>query len=119
MRDMAEAKRASRINELENELRGLDFLLRQLEKVDENDVPAFLSDTGYVSKQEIEAAVAKVNQSLRKAKREQVELGEKADAATAEKFPLVDIPDNMLTQEQVCFSVISIVRCVSCCCWTC
>ncbi|XP_010690839.2 actin-related protein 5 isoform X1 [Beta vulgaris subsp. vulgaris] len=101
LRDMAEAKRASRINELENELRGLDFLLRQLEKVDENDVPAFLSDTGYVSKQEIEAAVAKVNQSLRKAKREQVELGEKADAATAEKFPLVDIPDNMLTQEQL------------------
>ncbi|XP_057523696.1 actin-related protein 5 isoform X3 [Amaranthus tricolor] len=101
LREMAEAKRASRIQELENELRGLDFLLRQLEKVDESDVPAFLSDTGYISKQEIEASIAKINQSLRKAKREQVELEEKADAATAEKFPLVDVPDNMLTPEQL------------------
>ena len=49
LREMAEAKRASRIQELENELRGLDFLLRQLEKVDESDVPAFLSDTSYVA----------------------------------------------------------------------
>ncbi|KAL2923146.1 Actin-related protein 5 [Bienertia sinuspersici] len=101
LREMAEAKRASRINELENELRGLEFLLRQVEKVDENDIPAFLSDTGYVSKQEIESSIAKVNQSLRKAKREQVELDEKADVTTADKFPLVDVPDNMLTSEQV------------------
>lgn len=101
LREMAEAKRASRINELENEQRGLEFLLRQLEKVDENDIPAFLSDTGYVSKQEIEAALAKVAQSLRKAKREQVEMEEKEDATKAENFPLVDIPDNMLTPEQL------------------
>ncbi|XP_021769010.1 actin-related protein 5-like isoform X2 [Chenopodium quinoa] len=101
LREMAEAKRASRINELENELRGLDFLLRQLENVNEDAVPAFLSSTGYVSKQEIEASVAKVNQSLRKTKREQVELEEKAEAVTAEKFPLVDIPDNMLTPDQL------------------
>ncbi|KAJ8438455.1 hypothetical protein Cgig2_027135 [Carnegiea gigantea] len=101
LREMAEAKRASRINELENEQRGLEFLLRQLEKVDENDIPAFLSDTGYVSKQEIEATLAKVAQSLRKAKREQVEMEEKEDATKAENFPLVDIPDNMLTPEQL------------------
>ncbi|XP_021749573.1 actin-related protein 5-like isoform X1 [Chenopodium quinoa] len=101
LREMAEAKRASRINELENELRGLDFLLRQLENVNEDDVPAFLLSTGYLSKQEIESSVAKVNQSLRKTKREQVELEEKAEAATAEKFPLVDIPDNMLTPDQL------------------
>ncbi|GAB2299798.1 Actin- protein 5 [Dionaea muscipula] len=103
LREMAETKRALRITELENELRGLDFLLRQLEKVEEMDVPAFLSDTGYFSKQEIESSLAKVTQSLRKAKREQVESDEKADASTAaaEKYPLIDIPDNMLTPEQL------------------
>ncbi|XP_021855461.1 actin-related protein 5 isoform X2 [Spinacia oleracea] len=101
LREMAESKRASRINELENELRGLDFLLRQVEKVDDDSVPEFLSDTGYLSKQEIESSISKVNQSLRRTKREQVELEEKAEAATAEKFPLVDVPDNMLTPEQL------------------
>ncbi|CAI9090774.1 OLC1v1025611C1 [Oldenlandia corymbosa var. corymbosa] len=50
-----EAKRTSRITELENEIRGLDFLVKQLQHVPENDVPAFLRDTGYASKQEIES----------------------------------------------------------------
>lgn len=100
LRLMAETKRVSRIYELESELRGLVFLMRQLEKVDEDNVPAFLATTGYLSKQELESTIAKVSQSLRRTKREQVEL-EKADAATAEKFPLVDIPDDMLTSEQV------------------
>lgn len=101
LRDMAEVKRASRINELDDQQRGLEFLSRQLEKVDENDIPAFLSDTGYLSKQDIEANLAKVTQALRKARREQVEMGEKAGAPTAENFPLVDVPDNMLTPEQL------------------
>jgi hypothetical protein len=103
---MAEAKRLSRINELENELHDLGFLLQQLEQVEENDIPSFLSETGYVSKQEIEAALAKVTQSLRKAKGEpkgdQAEAEEKTDLATSEKFPLINIPDDMLTPEQVC-----------------
>lgn len=114
LREMAESKRASRINELENELRGLDFLLRQVEKVDDDSVPEFLSDTGYLSKQEIESSISKVNQSLRRTKREQVELEEKAEAATGEKFPLVDVPDNMLTPEQVSFSVMNCSCYISC-----
>ncbi|XP_059456188.1 actin-related protein 5 isoform X2 [Corylus avellana] len=105
LREMAEAKRSSRINELENELHDLGFLLQQLEQVEENDIPSFLSETGYVSKQEIEAALAKVTQSLRKAKGEpkgdQAEAEDKADLATSEKFPLINIPDDMLTPEQL------------------
>ncbi|KAG2730310.1 hypothetical protein I3760_01G286200 [Carya illinoinensis] len=107
LREMAEAKRSSRINELENELHGLEFLLEQLEQVEEDDIPSFLSATGYLSKQEIESALLKVTQSLRKAKGEpkgdQAESEEKTDPSTNEKFPLVNIPDNMLTPEQVCF----------------
>ncbi|KAM6582274.1 hypothetical protein CsatB_009276 [Cannabis sativa] len=105
LREMAEAKRSSRINELENELNGLEFLLRQLEQVQEGDIPSFLSETGYVSKQEIESALMKVTQSLRKTKGEpkgdQAEIEEKNDPITSEKFPLIDIPDNMLTAEQL------------------
>lgn len=107
LREMAEAKRSSRINELENELNGLEFLLRQLEQVEENDIPSFLSATGYVSKQEIESALLKVTQSLRRTKGEpkgdQAEAEEKTDPASTEKFPLINIPDNMLTPEQVYF----------------
>lgn len=116
---MAEAKRSSRINELENELHGLEFLLKQLEQVEAEDIPSFLSETGYVSKLEIESAVVKVTQSLRKAKGEpkgeQADIEEKNDPASTEKFPLINVPDNILTAEQVCFlhikglSVFSIV----------
>ncbi|CAL0307634.1 unnamed protein product [Lupinus luteus] len=104
LREMAEAKRSSKINELENELQGLDFLLHQLDQVEESDIPSFLSETGYVSRQEIESAHNKVTQSLRKAKgepkNEQVET-EKADLSTDEKYSLVNIPDDMLTPEQL------------------
>lgn len=105
LREMAEAKRSSRINELENELHGLEFLLQQLEHVAEHDIQSFLSATGYVSRQEIESAVQKVTQSLRKAKGEpkgdQAEAEEKTDSATNERFPLINIPDNMLMPEQL------------------
>ncbi|KAG6758325.1 hypothetical protein POTOM_038668 [Populus tomentosa] len=101
LREMAEAKRSTRINELENQLRGLEFLLQQLEQVEESEIPYFLKDTGYVSRQEIETALAKASQSLRKVKGEpkgeQAEVEEKTD----EKYPLVNIPDNMLTQDQL------------------
>lgn len=108
LREMAEAKRSSRINELENQIHGLEFLLQQLEQVEENDIAAFLSDTGYVSRQEIESTLVKLTQSLRKAKGErkveQAEL-EKTDASMNEKYPLIHIPDNMLSLEQVYFTV--------------
>lgn len=98
---MAEAKRSSKINELENELKGLEFLIQQLRHVNGNDIQSFLAETGYVSKQEIESAIVKVTQSLRKAKGEQEEIEEKPDISNAEKYTLIDIPDNMLTPEQV------------------
>ncbi|KAI3757952.1 hypothetical protein L6452_05496 [Arctium lappa] len=101
LREMAEAKRSSKINELENELKGLEFLIQQLRHVNGNDIPSFLAETGYVSKQEIEAAIVKVTQSLRKAKGEQDEIEEKPDPSTTEKYTLIDIPDNMLTPEQL------------------
>lgn len=113
MREMAEAKRSTRINELENQLRGLEFLLQQLEQVEESEIPYFLKDTGYVSRQEIETALAKATQSLRKVKGEpkgeQAEVEEKTD----EKYPLVNIPDNMLTQDQVCLYTNWLILCFS------
>ncbi|KAA3453353.1 actin-related protein 5-like isoform X1 [Gossypium australe] len=105
LREMAEAKRSSRINELENQLHGLEFLLQQLAQVEEEEISSFLSKTGYVSKQEIESTLTKVSQSLRKAKGElkveQAENEEKADSSTSDKYPLINVPDNMLTPEQL------------------
>ncbi|XVF83705.1 hypothetical protein PTKIN_Ptkin16aG0512400 [Pterospermum kingtungense] len=105
LREMAEAKRTSRINELENQLNGLEFLLQQLEQIQEEEIQSFLSRTGYVSKQEIESTLVKVSQSLRKAKgepkAEQAENEEKADSSAMDKYPLINVPDNMLTPEQL------------------
>lgn len=101
LREMAAAKRVSRITELENELQGLEFLLQQLDSVSEHEVASFLAETGYVSKEEIESAVLRITQSLRKAKGEQLDLDEKIESPSAEKYPLLNIPDNMLTPEQV------------------
>ncbi|CAM8926087.1 unnamed protein product [Rhodiola kirilowii] len=100
LRDMAEAKRTSRIIELENELQGLEFLLQQMSTVSEDDISSFLSTTGYVSKKEIEAAISKVFQSLRKTKGEQTDVEEKPEASDAEKYPLLNMPDYMLTLDQ-------------------
>ncbi|KAF9620928.1 hypothetical protein IFM89_015325 [Coptis chinensis] len=46
----------------------LEILLKELENVKESEVQAFLSRTGYVSKQEIESALVRVPQSLRRSK---------------------------------------------------
>ncbi|XP_028196274.1 actin-related protein 5-like isoform X1 [Glycine soja] len=104
LREMAEAKRSSKINELENELHGLEFLLKQLEQVQDSNVPSFLAETGYVSRQEIESARTKVTQSLRKAKgepkNEQAET-DKASPNANEKYSLINIPDDMLTPDQL------------------
>lgn len=104
LREMAEAKRSSRINELENELHGLEFLLNQLGQVEESRIASFLAETGYVSRQEIESARNKVVQSLRKTKGEQAEI-EKAEPSTSEKYTLINIPDDMLSPDQVSFCI--------------
>ncbi|PIA60385.1 hypothetical protein AQUCO_00300107v1 [Aquilegia coerulea] len=100
LREMAAAKKSSRISDMENELHGLEFLLNELKTVKENDIQSFLSQTGYVSKQEIESAVVRVTQSLRRAKGEPVEVEDKAEASAAEKYSLINIPDNMLSPDQ-------------------
>lgn len=102
LREMAEAKRSSRINELENELNGLEFLLQQLEQVEDGDIPSFLANTGYSSKQEIDSAILKVSASLRKTKGEpKAEQCENDDASNIEKYPLINVPDNMLNPDQL------------------
>ncbi|EEF30807.1 conserved hypothetical protein [Ricinus communis] len=108
LREMAVLKKSTRINDLENQLRDLKFLLQQLEQVEEDEIPSFLRDTGYVSKQEIESLIVQKTQSLRKAKgepkAEQAELEEKSDSSTNERYPLLEIPDDELTSEQACSS---------------
>ncbi|KMZ59213.1 actin-related protein 5 [Zostera marina] len=101
LREMAAAKKISKIAELEKELNGLDFLLRQLENVEEGDIPSFLSDTKYHSKQEVASAVGKVSQILRKAKGEPAEVEDSYEPSLEEKYPLINIPDNMLTPDQL------------------
>ncbi|XP_055831460.1 actin-related protein 5 isoform X1 [Solanum dulcamara] len=102
LREMAEAKRSSKINELENELKGLEFLLEELKDIEEDDeIVPFLANRGYTSKREVESAFAKVTQSLRKAKGEQVPSEEKMDVSAAEKYYLIDIPDDELSAEQL------------------
>lgn len=102
LREMAEAKRSSKINELENELKGLEFLLEELKDIEEDDeIVSFLASRGYASKREVESAFAKVTQSLRKAKGEQVPSEEKVDISAAEKYYLIDIPDDELSAEQL------------------
>lgn len=107
LREMAEAKRLSKINEMDSELSSLRFLLKQLDQVEEEDIPTFLSDTGYSSRQELESTISKVTQSLRKArgepKNEPAESDENTDSLNNEKYPLMNVPDDILTPEQVCF----------------
>ena len=107
---MAEAKRSSRINELENEQKGLEFLLQQLKQVEDHNVSSFLLEIGYASRQEIESALAKVTQALRKSKGEQTEIDEKMDSSIAEKYNLINVPDDILTPEQVCLCPIYVLK---------
>lgn len=101
LREMAEAKKFNRINDLENETRDLEMLSQRLRHVAEDDVASILAKTVYNSKQEVESALSKATQSLRKAKGEPVESVEKMDASSSEKYNLISVPDEMLTPEQV------------------
>ncbi|GER34939.1 actin/actin-like family protein [Striga asiatica] len=101
LREMAEAKRFNRINDLENEIRDLDMLLQRLSDVADNDIPSILGNTTFTSKQDAEAALVKARQSLRKAKGEPVESIEKMDATSTDRYNLINVPDEMLTPEQL------------------
>jgi hypothetical protein len=87
--------------------------MEQLDDSDEIEEASILSRTGYLSQQEIKSDILKVTQSLRKAKGESNGNEENADASGADKYPLVSVPDEMLTPEQVCV-LISCHLCLLC-----
>ncbi|KAK4484882.1 hypothetical protein RD792_007483 [Penstemon davidsonii] len=101
LREMAEAKRFNKINDLENEIRDLEMLLQRLRHARESDIPSILGKTVYSSKQDVESALTKASQSLRKAKGEPLESVEKIDPSTDEKYNLIKVPDEMLTPDQL------------------
>lgn len=99
---MAAAKRSQKIAELEKQLSYLEELMEQLDGAEEEEATAILGRSGYLSQQEIKSAILKATQSLRKAKGESNGNEEKADASGVDKYPLVSVPDETLTPEQVC-----------------
>lgn len=101
LRDIAALKKFTRISELESELHDLEDLVQQLEDVEEEELYPFLSTTAYNSRQELESAVHRVTQSLRKARGEPFESEDKSDTSLSEKYSLVNVPDSMLTSEQL------------------
>ncbi|KAL8050325.1 hypothetical protein ABFX02_06G075800 [Erythranthe guttata] len=102
LREMAEAKRINRINDLENEVRDLEMLLQRLRHATaEDDVTLILAKSVHNSKQEVESAFSKATQSLRKAKGEPAESVEKVDSSSSEKYNLISVPDEMLTPDQI------------------
>ncbi|KAF3333647.1 actin-related protein 5-like isoform X1 [Carex littledalei] len=104
LREMAAAKRSQKITDLENELHVLETLLSQLEQAEQPEVASsILARSGYLSRQEIESAHFRVSQSLRKARGEPTgTVEDNADNVTsADKYPLVSIPDEMLTPDQL------------------
>lgn len=108
LREMAEAKRFNRINDLENEIRDLEMLIQRLRNAAEHDIVSILAKTVHTSQQEVESALLKATQSLRKAKGEPVESVEKLDPFSENKYNLISIPDEMLTPEQVlCFLLLN------------
>jgi len=102
LREMAAAKRSQKIVELEKQLSYLEEITEQLDEAEESEATAILGRSGYLSQQEIKSAILKATQSLRKAKGESTGKEAKADASAADKYPLVSVPDEELTPEQVC-----------------
>lgn len=107
LREMAAQKRSQKIAGLEEKISSLEELLEQLDEAEEDEASAILGRSGYLSPQEIKSDILKFTQLLRKAKGESNGNEDKADVSGADKYPLVSVPDEALTPEQVCvFSVI-------------
>jgi actin-related protein 5 len=102
LREMAAQKRSQKIAELEEKLSSLEELLEQLDEAEEEAAAAILGKSGYLSPQEIKSDILKATQALRKAKGESNGNEDKADVSGADKYPLVSVPDEILTPEQVC-----------------
>lgn len=75
--------------------------MEQLDEAEEEEATAILGSSGYLSQQEIRSAILKASQSLRKAKGESNGNDEKTDASAVDKYPLVSVPDETLTPEQL------------------
>lgn len=101
LRDIAAAKKFTRISELESELHDLEDLVQQLEEAEEEEIYSILSSTVYNSRHEVESATQRITQSLRKARGEPSESEDKSDASLSEKYYLINIPDSNLTPEQL------------------
>ncbi|CAO2193607.1 unnamed protein product [Urochloa humidicola] len=101
LRNIAAQKRSRKIEELENQLSDLEVLMEQLDEADESEATAILGKTRFLSQQDVKSAILKAAQSLRKAKGESNADEEKADASAADKYPLVSVPDEELTPEQL------------------
>ncbi|KAL6008660.1 Actin-related protein 5 [Asimina triloba] len=83
LREMASAKRTSRITELETELQGLEFLLQQMERVLGHEITSFLAETGCIQARN------------RGFLGEPLEVDEKIEPSSAEKYQLLNVPDDM------------------------
>lgn len=82
----------------------LFFLFQELDDAeDEKQEASILLPSGYNSRTEVQAALAKVTASLRKAKGQPAETkpAEEDMIPLSERYPLLEIPDNQLTAEQV------------------
>lgn len=103
LRDMAAIKRSYKIADLEAEIHVLEQMLDELDNVEEDHVDVVLAGTGYSSRREVEAALAKASSSLKKARGELVIKAEKDPEKDSEleKYSLLDVPNDMLTPEQL------------------
>ncbi|CAM6118427.1 unnamed protein product [Calypogeia fissa] len=101
LREMAAAKRSAKIAELETEVQGLEQLLQNLDGAEEEKFDSILAESGFLSREEIQSTLTKASVSLRKAKGEVVQPEVEKVEDTAEKYPLLDIPNSLLTAEQL------------------
>eukprot|EP00249_Psilotum_nudum_P017779 c26484_g1_i2 orf=45-2201(+) len=105
LREMAAAKRSFKIADLEIEIQGLEQLLCGLDNSINEQNNYLLMEAGYTSRQDVEAAISKASLALRKAKGEPVKIEKESEkeseALISEKYPLLDIPNEMLTVEQL------------------
>ncbi|MCO5574365.1 hypothetical protein L7F22_028148 [Adiantum nelumboides] len=102
LRDMAAAKRSYKIADLETEIQGLEQLLDELDNVAEAHTDSLLAGSGYSSKREVEGALMKSTTSLKKAKGESVKVEKDPEKELdLEKFSLLDVPNDLLTPEQI------------------
>jgi actin-related protein 5 len=103
LREMASAKRSSKIADLETEIDGLEYLLQELDDAEDAKAEAsLLGPSSFGSREEVQAALAKATMSLRKAKGEPIDLKKvEDDIPMSEKYPLLEVPNSLLTPEQV------------------